>query len=350
MKKVALLAPLPPPYGGIAAWTQRMLQVSLPNDWNVVVVDEKVIGERTVWGGKSKKSLFQEIKRCFGIWKKLLKVLKDDDLKIVQACIPAGITSLAREIVSGIITKIKRRKFIVHFRCTLPYMVSGKMHLFVFKILTLFSDEFFILNQKSADFLKATGIKTKFKIIPNFVSNAELSERRTYAEQIKTIVYVGGVIPEKGCDKIIEVAKQMPNIYFKLIGKIGIEDKNIPQNIFLLGEQNREIVHKNLLTADVFLFLTRFQGEGFSNALAEAMATGLPCIVSDWAANADMVNDPDCITNEEIANIIEKIEFFKNSIVRKRVGERNVFIVKEYFSENVVLKNYVDEYEKLVLH
>ena len=39
--KVVLLAQTPPPHGGIAGWTERMLKARLKNGWEVVVVDEK---------------------------------------------------------------------------------------------------------------------------------------------------------------------------------------------------------------------------------------------------------------------------------------------------------------------
>ena len=39
---VVLLAPTPPPYGGIAVWTDRMKKAKLKNGWKVKVVDEKI--------------------------------------------------------------------------------------------------------------------------------------------------------------------------------------------------------------------------------------------------------------------------------------------------------------------
>ena len=38
--KTVLLAPTPPPAGGIAKWTMRMLNATLKNGWTVSVVDE----------------------------------------------------------------------------------------------------------------------------------------------------------------------------------------------------------------------------------------------------------------------------------------------------------------------
>ena len=53
--KVVLLAPTPPPAGGIAGWTERMVKTTLKNDWGVVVVDEKQIGNRELFSSNKIK-------------------------------------------------------------------------------------------------------------------------------------------------------------------------------------------------------------------------------------------------------------------------------------------------------
>ena len=351
MKQVALLAPLPPPYGGIAVWTQRMLNAKLPSDWKVTIVDEKVLGDRTVFGKNTKRSFFNEIRRCIGIWKRLVKVLRDDDTKIVHICIPAGLGSLIREIFSAVLARVYKKKVVVHFRCTLPNMISGRVHLLVFKLLASLSNEFFILNRKSGYFLLKINPKIKFEIIPNFINESELNEKRICSDEIKTALYVGGVIATKGCDKIIEFAQLFPQIQFKLVGKVGLDVQNIPSNVSLLGEQNPQFVHKELLKADIFLFFSRFAGEGFSNALAEAMASGLPCIVSDWAANADMVENGkggvvlhDC----SVDNILKAFELMKDRKTRQEYASFNIQKVQTEYTENVVVNRYISCYEKLI--
>lgn len=351
MKKVVLLAPLPPPYGGISVWTQRMQNTKLLIDWEITVVDEKVIGNRSVFGKNTKRTLFNEIKRCVGIWKRLVKVLQNKETKIVHICIPAGLGSIIREIISATLAHVYKKKIIVHFRCTLPNMVSGKLHLFVFKQLARFCDEIIVLNQKSSEFLLRVFPKIRYEIIPNFINEKELNPNRICAEKISTVLYVGGVIPEKGCDIIIEVARQMPQIQFRLIGKVGINVDEISSNVVFLGEQNQQIVHEELLKADVFLFLSRFCGEGFSNALAEAMASGLPCIVSDWAANADMIENGkggivlrEC-TAEYVVNTLESL---KNQKTRQEYADFNVQKVKSEYMEEVVVNRYVLCYEKMM--
>ena len=82
--------------------------------------------------------------------------------------------------------------------------------------------------------------------------------------------------------------------------------KNV-HNVFLVGVLNRSEVMREMSEADVFVFLSKYIGEGFSNALAEAMASGLPCLVSDWAANADMIENKGGIVVE--SNDVNEINF-----------------------------------------
>lgn len=347
---VILLAPLPPPYGGIAGWTKRMQKCILKNNWKVIVVDEKVIGGRTVFGEYTKKNYFVEVKRCINIWTDLNRKLRDNESHVVHACIPAGTTSMAREIVSAIITKMHQKKFIVHFRCTLPNMVSSFWGKLLFGILINLSDEIFLLNNKSVEFLMETNPNKKYRLIPNFISVDEIYEEKEYKEKIQKVVYVGGVVREKGCDVIIEVAKSMPNIEFLLVGKIGIEKEDIPSNVKLLGERDKEFVQDILKEADVFMFLSRFIGEGFSNALAEAMAFSIPCIVSDWAANKDMIEDKGGIVIEEVntQNAVDALKLLESFELRSKYGEWNRRKVLECYCENQITDMYVDEYEELI--
>ena len=347
MKSVILLSPLPPPYGGIAVWTERMQKANLKKDWKVKVVDEKVIGNRTAYKFKI-SNLFNELKRHHNIWKQLKIELKDSDALIVQACIPAANRSMMREIVSAIITKKKKKKFIVHFRCTLPNIVKSKFSKFLLKILLKYTDYVFVLNEKSATFLK--DYTDNFSIIPNFVESNSIYNKIEYSDSLDKLLYVGGILESKGCSLISETAKRFPKKEFRLVGKIGMDTNNFPSNVKLLGEQNREYVKKELKDADAFMFLSKFSGEGFSNALAEAMANSLPCIVSDWAANKDMIENKGGIVLENyeidtVANAINKIEKRK---IRQSMGSWNCNKVKTSYSDNVVLDMYVDNYEKVI--
>ena len=352
--KAILLAPLPPPAGGIAGWTVRMMNAELKNGWEISVVDEKVIGDRQVFGDKSKRNLFNEIKRCFKIWSNLKKELKDPSAKVVHSCIPSITSSMMREYVCALITKFYKRKFVIHFRCTVPNTTKGKLGVFMLKRLCNKSDLILSLNTQTNEYLSKI-TKTPYHLIPNFISKNELMERAVISSEIKTVLYVGGVIEEKGAYDILNVAKAFPDIEFRLVGKSesAVEEyaknENI-QNAVFTGPKDREEVKEELKNADVFMFLTYFRGEGFSNALCEAMAAGLPCIVSDWAANADMIGQDGgaVVKVKDIDATIRALKDMLPQNVREKQSVANMEKVKKYYVDDVVIDQYVDAYENVL--
>ena len=348
--KVILLAPLPPPSGGIAGWTQRMLTADLKNGWTVDVVDEKLIGERNEMGGGHKKSMLTEFQRSNQIWKDLKHKLNDTETKIVQACIPATTGAMLREIVSAKITQKRGRKFITHFRCTLPNMVKSSLQFVFLKKLVENSDLIFCLNQQTIDYIRTFNKKVKCRYIPNFVDTSETFRRTEYSEKIKKILYTGRIFENKGCRLIIDVAKSCPDIQFELIGKVMMDTSDLPKNVILTGEKDKEFIRKELKSADVFMFLTRFPGEGFSNSLAEAMAYSLPCIVTDWAANKDMIGNEGGVVldNPSIETVIDAIHCISLSDSRRKMGENNYEKVIKCYSQEIVTSEYVDSYEDIL--
>lgn len=351
--KVVLLAPTPPPAGGIAAWTQRMIETKLSNGWQIIVVDEKLIGGREVFGKNTKKNIFLEIKRCFRIWKDLYIAISDPQVKIVHSCIPAGSTGMLREIICLLIAKIKKKKFIIHYRCTIPNMVNTYIRKNIFKILTKLSDYVIVLNTPSKLFLDELEISTYSSIIPNFIQkDCVLKEKKDISNKVKSILYVGGVTESKGCLNIIEVAKRFPEVTFRLIGN---PDKSMmeatkSQNVILTGEKKREFIEKSLDEADIFVFVGDYSGEGFSNALLEAMARGVPTIVSKWAANVDMIENKGGVAIDTRSTLQLEIalkNLLHNKAKRKNMSEWNIEKVKKNYIDLIVTNMYVEIYDKL---
>lgn len=356
MSKVLLISHYPPPSGGIATWTKRILEIGLPNEWEIVHINSNMIGGRDPFKN-TKVKLLNELKRSFGIWKKEWTALKQDvkrEIKVVHTCIPCALFGMIRELFTGMIAKAFGRKFIVHCRCTVPNAVNNNLKKCVFKVLTTFCDGIMVLNKKSYDFVKGmVSPKCNVELIPNFVSDRELIQsEREYQETITDLVYAGGVTPEKGCDVILEAAKELPQITFHLIGSVGpdIQAMERPENVILYGNKDKSFVQDMLLRCDVFLFLTRYWGEGFSNSLVEAMSTGLPCIVTDWSANADMIGDEGGIILQQATqeSLVQAIQAISSKEDREKMGTQNSRKAAAAYSETAIIPRYTKFYENLM--
>lgn len=351
--KAVIMAPLPPPAGGIASWAVRMQNAGLKNNWTVEIVDEKIIG-RSVHGDKNKKNFFVEAKRCFTIWRKLKFALRDPESKVVHACTAATTTGMLRDIVSAWITHRRHRKYIIHFRCTVSNLISGGFKKKVFRILCSSSDMIFTLNKQSEEYIKKS-TKTPVRLIPNFVGDEEYKnvQKQQYYASVRTVLYTGGVTEEKGCAEIIRAAAAFPDIRFRLVGNIRreISDMDIPSNVILTGVQPEYKIQEELRNADLFVFFTHMDSEGFANSLVEAMGAGLPCIVTDWAANSDMIENKGGIILpvHDVDGLIRAIVKLRDDRdLRERMGEWNISKVNASYSGSVVTGQYVDAYESLL--
>ena len=351
MNKVVLLAPTPPPVGGIAGWTMRMLEANLKNGWRVEVVDEKLLGNTETFGEGSKRHLSDEIKRTYRIWSNLCTKLKDKDVRVVHSCIPSTTFAMIREYICAVITHRKKRKFIMHFRCTTPNTTQGEVGYFVFKKLCKISDHIIVLNTSSLDHVKSV-CNTSVEIIPNFVDVSEINKNKVIEKELKVALYVGGVIETKGCSIICDIAKYFPKIQFRMVGKAEqsiINKASLLPNVVLTGPKNKNEVKEELRRADVFLFFSHFRGEGFSNSLAEAMAYGIPCIATDWAANADMIENKGGIVVgvDNVEDALKAISAELNYELRKSQSMFNLNKVLNSYTSDIVLDMYVDCYERL---
>lgn len=352
--KALLLSPLPPPNGGIASWTKRIMNSKIPGKWEYININTCMIGNRDPFKN-TKVSIKDEIKRSKEIWKKEKKILKTDkEVAIVHTCIPCTKNGMIREIISARIAKKYKTKFILHCRCTVPNVVNTKFKLFLFKRLSKLCSGIIVLNSKSLKFVN-DNTKAYCEVIPNFVSQNEISEfkNRRRIKKIDNVIYTGGVTEEKGCKTIIEVATIKKDVTFHLIGNVSreIELMDIPNNVILYGNKDKDFIINQLKKSDCFIFLSKFWGEGFSNSLLEGMACGLPCIVTDWAANDDMIGSDGGIVIKlsNVESVINAIEYLNNNIIlANRMGENNINKVKYKYDSKTVIKEYVNFYERIL--
>lgn len=352
--KVILLAPTPPPAGGIAGWTVRMLDAELKNGWEVRVVDEKTSGNRQVFGQAGRRSLSEEFRRSRRIWRDLKQALKDPDARVVHSCIPSVTTAMLREWVCAGITRRRKRKFIIHFRCTVPNTTQGRLGRFMLRRLCARSDLILSLNRQSSDYL-AKVTKTPVTLIPNFISAGELTERPEVREELKTVLYVGGLVENKGVGDCLKIAERLPDVQFRFVGKgdSAFEERAKAaglKNVVFTGQKDRDGVKAELAQADAFLFMTYFRGEGFSNALCEAMAAGLPCVATDWAANRDMIGETGgaVVPVHGVDEAVRALEAMRPRSARLAMSEANLRKVREEYADSAVLGQYVDAYEGLL--
>ena len=161
------------------------------------------------------------------------------------------------------------------------------------------------------------------QVVPNFIQeNWILKNKKEINKEIKKIMFIGHVQPAKGVEDIFEVSKIYPEIQFVLAGPVKSNNDGliVSKNVKLLGAIEQKDVQGLLDSADVFLFPTR--SEGFSMALTEAMARGIPIITTRVGANLEMIEEYGGVgvSVGDVTGIVQAIEKLKNVETRTKMS------------------------------
>lgn len=184
----------------------------------------------------------------------------------------------------------------------------------------------------------------------NDVRDAIGVERNTYA-----VVIVGRMVYDKGISYIMDAIDEINNekIAFVFIGDGPYEDivkKRFENssNVVCLGKRSDVIEIVN--SCDLFLFATLH--ENLSNALLEAMACGLPVVVTKIGGNVDVVEDGGngfLISAFSSSEIVEKVSILANDkALNERFSKRSKEIINEKFSQQVVYAKLSEVYDQML--
>jgi glycosyltransferase involved in cell wall biosynthesis len=177
------------------------------------------------------------------------------------------------------------------------------------------------------------------------------------------VATVGHVRPVKGIDVLVEtagiVSGKFPKTIFLIIGRnpessysrqlaARIEELGIQANVRFFGES--EEIGSLLNMCDLFFLPSR--SEGFSNALIEAMACGLPCVATRVGGNAEAVEEGQSgylVDNEDAIAAADRIaRLLGNPVAAKAMGQAGREIVEKKFTANAMITRLTQHYERLV--
>lgn len=127
----------------------------------------------------------------------------------------------------------------------------------------------------------------------------------------------------------------------------ALVNPKIRDKVHLLGR--REDIPRLLAALDIATSASAY-GEGFSNAVGEAMACGVPCVVTDVGDTAWIVGDTGRVvppgSPEALAEAWERLLDMDRG-ERKRLGEKARARVAENFEINNVVRRFEDFYRGL---
>ena len=158
------------------------------------------------------------------------------------------------------------------------------------------------------------------------ISMGDLIERKNYSVAIKAMSKISDLnIHYFICGKGPEEAKLI-----KLSEELGLRKR-----VHFLGYRND--IKELLKAADAFLFTSK--QEGLARSLMEAMASGLPCVVSNIRGNTDLLENTNsgflCEATDVLAYTKKIKKLANDETVRKTMGKNSLVAIQKFNMETV---------------
>ena len=203
--------------------------------------------------------------------------------------------------------------------------------------------------------------RLRAKVIANGFDLAAFAgaENRTIRNEALTVVHLGRKDPAKDHATFFRAAilvlKNFPDVTFKCVGRgVSFDDEElgaiVPEvlrgRFVFMGQ--RSDVPEILLSSDVYC--SSSNAEAFSNAIGEAMAAGLPCVVTDVGDSKTIVGDVGVVVPPRdppaLAKALEKV-LAMSVDERRTLGARARERVREHYSLERITRQYLEVYRGL---
>ena len=279
--------------------------------------------------------------KTFKAYKQIKKIIQENNYDIIHCNSPTA----------SILTRLAARKS----KAKVIYMAHG-FHFFkgapllnwllfypAEKFTSRFTDILVTINNEDYQIAKKHFHAKKIILLPGVgLDTSKFNNDRTYNNTDNiNLLSIGELNKNKNHQIVIKALANCPkNIHYHICGEgpLGNEllelAKKLKVNLHLEGYQAN--VKTFLDQADIFVFPSL--REGLPKSVMEAMANGLPCIVSNVRGNHDLI-DPKggfVVSNKEEEYTAAIKSLATSSELRKSQGEYNKEKVKKYDIKNIL--------------
>jgi glycosyltransferase involved in cell wall biosynthesis len=290
----------------------------------------------------------------------LRRFLKNQQILIVQTFFESS------DLWAGFVTKTMSSAKLIWSRRDMGILRTGKHHR-AYRLMARMPDKVFAVS----DLVRKHGIEVdnippdRILTIHNGLNLAEwVAPPKSVTPQDPFHVTTAGNIRHvKGHDIFIRaaasIAPQFPKATFSIAGEI-LEPayfEELQTLVRALGLTDRfhfaggiSNLRDHLASAGIFVLPSR--SEGFSNAIVEAMAVGLPVVATNVGGNAEAVQDGVSgfiVPPEDPAALAAAIlQFFPDPSLAKKMGDAGRELVAAKFTTEAMMRSITDVYKGLL--
>lgn len=359
---VLLVAPLPPPRGGIATWTESILAwAARTGDIRVEVVDTspkwRPVHDLRRWK-RALRGLAQAPRDVARFLARAWRA-KPDAVHLVTS----GDLALARDACVFLLARALRLRTVYHLHFGwLPQ--TARSHGFEragFWITLRLCDVVVVLDQDAAEAVTRMRRAATVVLMPHFIDTAvwtpRAARRPVAAESTTRLLYVGWITEWKGMRELAEACAGLPaRIDFELV-LAGPSDPRLLEemraaagpagrSLRVVGEVPREQVREHMSNADVFVLPSH--SEGFPYVILEAMSMGLAVVSTSVGAVPQMLGGSDAPAGllvpprdaPALARALERV--ITDTELRRELQIRARRVVEQRFTLDAVRGAYLD--------
>ena len=299
-------------------------------------------------------------KNNISAYKQLKRLINENEYNIVHCHTPvaAMLTRLAARKARKKGTKVIYTAHGFHFFKGAPkknwmifYPIEKLCARWTDVLITINEEDFALakkkIRAKRVEYVPGVGVDlSKFKPdLFDLVTRVEKRKALGLCEQDIMLLSVGELNNNKNHATVLNALSDMPeNVHYFVAGS-GInakslaglaKSKQLDKRFHLLGL--RSDIVELLNCADIFCFPSK--REGLPVSVIEAMACGLPCVVSTARGNTDLINDGDggylCSPTDSAAFVVALNELISSPELREKIGKNNKKNSAKYSKSDIV--------------
>lgn len=305
-----------------------------------------------------------KITQNLSAYKQVSEIVKNNRYDLVHCHSPIGglVTRLACRKVRKQGTKVIYTAHGFHFYKGAP-LKNWMLYYPVEKLCSYFTDVLITINHEDYNLAKKKMKAKQVEYVPGVGIDLTKFGKNTFDKSAKRkelgipddailLLSVGELNENKNHETVIRAIENL-DVYYIIAGT-GSLDGHLQSIIDVLGMTNRvkllgfrNDIGELCETADIFVMPS--YREGLSVALMEAMANGMPCVVSNIRGNTDLIdeNGGSLFEPHNIADCQKAIKKMLLSDI-KNLGMYNLEKIKQFNVENINLK-LKDIYSKCIL-
>ena len=319
--KICFVAPLPPPYGGIANWTRVFTEYLSKNNLADISLVNTAPKGRVTEGRGILKRVFVSGFAMFGIVSEIRDKIRTDKMDCVHIATSGSLATIRDLMVANLLRK-KNIPFIYHIHFgRIPGIIRENTveWRLIKKVITL-SARTIAIDKSTKDELSAY-FRDKIEYIPNPIDLKALPIPSESTE--KTVMYLGWVIKQKGIEELIASWKSVQSVAIEwklqIVGPYKQEyidelrKKYSFKNVELVGEKSHKEAMELLNRASVFVLPS--YTEGCPYVIMEAMALKKIIIGTKVGNIPEMLGD-NCGILIDVQNVEELKKHLKEVITQ----------------------------------